>query len=259
MTCLYYSHWVRKWQDYYYSSHSWMQRRGERHKSQTQLCEQLQFLRFDWCQTCVHGKALTEENLLWIIFITEETKYPRSSFFSTLQCLVSLRKNMKLSVEKAKLDWLLSASSHSPKCSRFHISPHYPGCWSLFYPVLASGCSSDLNGTIQGYKQSVWSLYYAMMRWLLRSLMSAGGTRSFLTGVDDRVDRLPLGLNKSDTKNTCKGKRATTFNISINCKVAHSKSQSVLLSWTTRKQEFVYKGRYLKDFIKHNKCAVKIF
>ncbi len=77
----------------------------------------------------------------------------------------------------------------------------------LFYPVLTSGCSSDLNGTGQGYVQSICSLLYAIMRWLLRSRMSAGGTRSFFTGVGDRVERLPLGLNKSDTKNTCGGNR----------------------------------------------------
>lgn len=44
-------------------------------------------------------------------------------------------------------------------------------------------------------------LCYAMMR-LPRSLMSAGGTRSFMTGIGSRVDRRPLGLNRSDTKNT---------------------------------------------------------
>lgn len=38
-----------------------------------------------------------------------------------------------------------------------------------------------------------------MMRGLLRSLMSAGGARSFFTGVGERVERLPLVLNKSDT------------------------------------------------------------
>lgn len=67
---------------------------------------------------------------------------------------------------------------------------------------MASGCSSDLNGTGQGYVKSFFSFLYAIIRWLLRSLMSAGGTRSFFTGVDDSVERLPLGLNKSDTKNT---------------------------------------------------------
>lgn len=104
---------------------------------------------------------------------------------------------------------------------------HYRACWSLFDPVLASGCNSDLNGTGQGYVQSVCSLHYAMMRWLLRSLMSAGGTRSFFTGVGNRVERLPLGLNKSDTKNTCGGNRSKpwiaqslqsgTFKIRIKC------------------------------------------
>lgn len=72
----------------------------------------------------------------------------------------------------------------------------------FFPPVSTSGCSSDLNGTGQDYVQSVCNLLYAMMRWLLRSLMSAAGTRSFFTGVGIMVERLPLGLNKSETKNT---------------------------------------------------------
>lgn len=93
------------------------------------------------------------------------------------------------------------ASPRPPRCSRFHICLNYPDCRSFFYPVLASGCSSDLNGTGQG-SETVGGPLYAMMRWLLRSLMSAGGTSSFFTGVGDRVERLPLGLNKSDTKNT---------------------------------------------------------
>lgn len=101
----------------------------------------------------------------------------------------------------------------------FHICLHYPDFWSLFHPVLTSGCSSDLNGTGQGYIKSVGSLFYAMMRWLLRSLMSAGGTRSFFTGVGNRVERLPLGLNKSDTKNTCGGNRKNLNH----CKMAHLK------------------------------------
>lgn len=74
---------------------------------------------------------------------------------------------------------------------------------SFLHPVQASGCDSDLNGTGQGYVQSRFTVFnYAMMRGLLRSLMSAGGTRSFFTGVGKRVERLPLGLNKSDTKKT---------------------------------------------------------
>lgn len=153
---------------------------------------------------------------------------------------------MKISVERAKLARLFSAaSSHPLSCSRFHICLHYPDYWSLFYPVLTSGCSNDLNGTGQGYVQSVCSLLYAMMRWLLRSLMSAGGTRSFFTGVGDRVERLPLGLNKSDTKNTCGGNRKHLNH----CKVANSKSESMLLTITL--QKFVLEGR---NFYKVNKA-----
>lgn len=66
-------------------------------------------------------------------------------------------------------------------------------------PALISNCGNDLNGTGQGYTYGG----YAMMRWLLRSLMSAGETRSFFTGVGESTERRPFGLNKSDTKNTC--------------------------------------------------------
>ena len=42
-----------------------------------------------------------------------------------------------------------------------------------------------------------------MVRWLLLSLMSAVGLMSFFTGVGGRAQLLPLGLKRSDTKNTC--------------------------------------------------------
>lgn len=40
--------------------------------------------------------------------------------------------------------------------------------------------------------------------------MSTVGTSSFFRGVEDKVERLPLGLNKSDTKKTCGEHRENT-------------------------------------------------
>lgn len=151
-----------------------------------------------------------------------------SSLFSTLKCLVTQReKKWKFPLRKQNLlDRFPSLPLILRDVQDSIFCVHYRACWSLFDPVLASGCNSDLNGTGQGYVQSVCSLHYAMMRWLLRSLMSAGGTSSFFTGVGNRVERLPLGLNKSDTKNTCGGNRSKpwiaqslqsgTFKIRIN-------------------------------------------
>lgn len=165
----------------------------------------------------------------------------RSSLFSIIKRLVTLEKT------SSNFRW------HSKTC--FPLLPLIlwgvsdsiffciiEVCRSSSQPVLASGCNSDLNGTGQGYIQSVCNLHYAMMRWLLRSLMSAGGTRSFFTGVGSRVERLPLGLNKSDTKNTCGGNRrkpwtspslqSGTFKISINAVTMTHNNADIFTDYT---------------------------
>lgn len=62
----------------------------------------------------------------------------------------------------------------------------------VFYP---RGLVVFQNGTRQVALESL----HAIIRGLLLSLMSGGGTISFFTGNGATVDRLPLGLNRSET------------------------------------------------------------
>ena len=183
-----------------------MQPRGEA----TQLLPFLSSVSF---QASVHGKALRVSTRQISLTTGEEGQI--SLVVSIFHIKMSGETEEKEDLFPLRrhnwLDCFSVASSRPLTCSRFHICLHYPDCWGLPDPVLPSGYSSDLNGTGQGYIQSVCSRLYAMMRWLLRSLMSAGGTRSFFTGVGSRVERLPLGLNKSDTQKTC-GRERTNIN-----------------------------------------------
>lgn len=120
---------------------------GRRHKSHTALITAA-ISQFCFISDLCPWKSL-DRGESQIIFITEEVQIsPSSSLFSTLKCLVRLRKKMNISIEKAKLGWQFSITSfsHPMRRSRFHSLS--PLSWLLgvyLYPVLTSGCSSDLK------------------------------------------------------------------------------------------------------------------
>lgn len=147
----------------------------------------------------VHGKTFTDENLK---FSSQQRidKYVQSFLMSIWKSLVRLRKKMNTSIF----------------CSLFSSS--------VMIPYLSAVCfvQYGLVAVLVIWTAQVKVIHglYAMIRWLLRSLMSAGGTKSFFTGVGSSVVRLPLGLNRSDTKNTCGSQKQTHLKV-LYCKVVH--------------------------------------
>jgi len=75
--------------------------------------------------------------------------------------------------------------------------------WEELVSMVISLWAEPITGQIQSVQG--WASPgggYAMVRWLVLSLMSAGGATDVLTGVGGRAQLRPLGLNRSDTKNT---------------------------------------------------------
>lgn len=203
---------LTEWQEYFSSSHCCIQLRGVRHWSHTQLF--LIYIFFFFPQSChfsglfqtwfeVHGRPW-HKRFFNNLQNRRATKYPCPLSFHSKMCGETERRGGKNALHFPPSKRILLCFPLPLLILRDLQDSIFVCVWSRLLETIpaSSGCSSDLNGTGQGYVQSVCGLLYAMIRWLLRSLMSGGGTSSFFTGVDDSVERLPLGLNKSDTKNT---------------------------------------------------------